>query len=461
MGGDARRVATSRASARGRCPEPLGQTLGVRRRRSATAGNPVRQALVRYVASGLVAVVLVSLLGVWLIRRAGENEAIRDAKDETRIAAHGSVEPVVTDGLIRGDPRALEAVDRVVQERVLTERSIARVKIWDRTGRVVYSDEHRLIGARYPMSPEDVATFRARRVSAEVSDLSKPENRFERTAGRLLEVYLPIQTASGTPLRYEAYYRSSFISARASRIFRQFAPVMLGALILLAALQLPLAWRLARRVETGQDEREQLLRRAIEASDVERRRIARDLHDGVVQDLAGVSYSLSAAADGAPEPYGDQLRSAAAETRQGIGQLRTLLVEIYPPELKRAGLEAALGDLASSSRARGIETALEAQPGLELSPETEALFFRVAQEALRNVIRHARAQHVRIEVGCADERARLLVADDGRGFDPAVPRESGHFGLSLLADLMRDAGGELAVDSAPGRGTRVSAEVDA
>jgi signal transduction histidine kinase len=420
----------------------------------------VREALVRYVASGLVAVVLVSLLGVWLIRRAGESEAIRDAKDETRIAAQGSVEPVVTDGLIRGDPRALAAVDRVVQERVLTEPSIARVKIWDRTGRVVYSDEPRLIGARYPMSAEDLAAFRARRVSAEVSDLSKPENRFERSFGRLLEVYLPIHTASGTPLRYEAYYRSSFISARGSRIFRQFAPVMLGGLILLAAIQLPLAWRLARRVQTGQDERERLLQRAIDASGVERRRIARDLHDGVVQDLAGVSYSLSAAAEGAPEPYGAELRAAAAETRQGIGQLRTLLVEIYPPELQRAGLEAALGDLASSARARGIETSLEVQPELELRPETEALFFRVAQEALRNSIRHARAQHVRIEVGRRNGRARLLVADDGGGFDPDVRRESGHFGLTMLADLVADAGGVLDVDSEPGRGTQVSAEVE-
>ena len=134
---------------------------------------------------------------------------------------------------------------------------------------------------------------------------------------------MPIRTPSGRPLRYEAYYRSSFISARGRRIFRQFAPVMLGALSLLALTQLPLAWQLARRVGKSQDERERLLKSAIEASDVERRRIARDLHDGVVQDLAGVSYSLSAAAEGAPAPFDAELREAAAETRQGIRQLRT------------------------------------------------------------------------------------------------------------------------------------------
>jgi len=168
---------------------------------------------------------------------------------------------------------------------------------------IVYSDEPRLIGAHYTLRPADRAEFRNRKVDAEVSNLSKPENRFERGFGRLLEVYLPISTPHGTPLRYETYYRSSFVDARARRIFRQFAPVMLGALILLALIQLPLAWRLAKRVERGREERERLLRQAIEASETERQRIARDLHDGVVQDLAAASYSLAAAADGAPPPY--------------------------------------------------------------------------------------------------------------------------------------------------------------
>ena len=268
----------------------------------------------RYVGSGLLAVVLISLLGVWLVRRAGEAEAIRDAKDQTRIAAQGSVEPVLTDALVRGDPKAISELDRVIQERVLGNPStpIVRVKIWDRSGRVLYSNEPRLIGASYAMSPHDLAEFKGTRVDAAVTDLTKPENRFERGLGKLLEVYMPIHTPSGRPLRYEEYYKSSFISARARRIFRQFAPAMLGALILLALIQLPLAWQLARRVRKGQDEREGLLRRAIEASDVERRRIARDLHDGVVQDLAGVSLFAFGSCRGCPHA----LRREAARGRR-------------------------------------------------------------------------------------------------------------------------------------------------
>ena len=440
----------------------LGQTLPVRWRGPPDAKqNPVREAMVWYVASGLAAVVLVSLLGVWLFSRAGEAEAIRDAKDQTRIAAEGSVEPVLSDALVRGDPRALATLDRVVQERVLSDASIMRVKIWDRSGRVVYSDEPRLIGARYALSRNVLAEFKGRRVDAAVTNLSKPENRFERRFGRLLEVYMPIRTPSGRPLRYEAYYRSSFISARGRRIFRQFAPVMLGALILLALIQLPLAWQLARRVGKSQDERERLLNSAIEASDVERRRIARDLHDGVVQDLAGVSYSLSAAAEGAPAPFDAELREAAAETRQGIRQLRTLLVEIYPPELHRAGLAAALADLLTACEARGMETALDVDHEVELTREAEALFFRAAQEALRNVIKHAGATRVGVSVGRKNGRVQLLVEDNGGGFDPKRLDGTGHFGLRMLADLVRSSDGELEIDSTPGAGSRVSVEVAA
>jgi two-component system NarL family sensor kinase len=421
--------------------------------------NPVREALVWYLASGLVAVMVISLLGVWLFRRAGEAEAIRDAKDQTRIAAEGSVEPALSDGLVRGDPGALAALDRVVQERVLSDPSIVRVKIWDRSGRVVYSDEPRLIGARYALSQNDLAEFKGRQVDAAVTNLSKPENRFERQFGRLLEVYMPIRTPRGRPLRYEAYYRSAFISSRARRIFSQFAPLTLGALVLLALIQLPLAWQLARRVRRTQDEREKLLNRAIEASDVERRRIARDLHDGVVQDLAAVSYSISAAAEGAPVPLDAELREAAAETRQGIRQLRTLLVEIYPPELHRAGLSAALADLLTASEARGIETTLEVDPEVELGREAEALLFRVAQEALRNVIKHAGATHVGVSVGRKNGGVQLLVSDNGRGFDPERLNGDAHFGLRMLTDLVRDSGGKLEIDSKLGTGSRVSVEV--
>ena len=423
--------------------------------------NPVWQAVVRYLLISLAAVVLISLLGVYLIDRSGQAEAIRDAKDQTRASAKWAVEPVLTNGAISGDPKALRDLDQVIRRRVLRDSLVVRVKIWDRSGRIVYSDEPRLIGARYPISDEELKEFDTSRIDADISDLSKPENRFELRFGKLLEVYATLQAPSGELLRYEEYYRSSYVTDRASRIFREFAIVSLGALILLALIQLPLAWQLASRLRRGQRERVDLLQRAVDASETERRRIAADLHDGVVQNLAGVSYSLSAAANDAPPEMAPALREAAAQTREGIRELRSLLVEIYPPELHRQGLEAALGDLLAPCTSRGIKTRLRVEPEGELPQNVQALFFRAAQEALRNVVKHADAKSVEVAVESQNGRATLCVADDGGGFDPEQGPEGAHFGLRLLRDLVREIGGDLKIDSKPGRGTTIRLEVAA
>ena len=98
-----------------------------RLRRQEGGPGPVREAMTRYVAIGLVTIALISIVGVWLFRRAGEAEAIRDAKDQTRIAAE-AVEPVLSDALLREKPNSLAAVDRVVQERVLSRPDDAIVR---------------------------------------------------------------------------------------------------------------------------------------------------------------------------------------------------------------------------------------------------------------------------------------------------------------------------------------------
>ena len=103
-----------------------------------------------------------------------------------------------------------------------------------------------------------------------MSDLSAPENRYERSQKKLLEVYLPIRTPNGQRLLFEAYFRYGAVSAAGSRIWRSFAPISLGALIVLELVQIPLAWSLARRLRQRQREREALLRQALDASDLER-----------------------------------------------------------------------------------------------------------------------------------------------------------------------------------------------
>jgi two-component system, NarL family, sensor kinase len=422
--------------------------------RRTTAGERVQRwaasAVVQFAVSGLVALAVVGLLAVHLVQRSARDEALRDAKDLTRIAGQGIVAPALTPGVLRGDPAALNRLDDVVRRDVLRP-PVVRVKLWTPGGRILYSDEPRLIGEHYRLGDEELEALRGG-VDAEISDLSKPENRFERSDHRLREVYLGITGPRGRRLLFEEYLRDSSIAAGGQRVWRDIAPVLLGALVLLYLVQIPLAGSLTRRLRRGQHEREALLHQAIDASEHERRRIARELHDGVVQDLAGVSYGLSAAAAGPDGPGAGPVSAAADEVRRAIRQLRTLLLDLYPERLHRQGLEGALSDLLARLHARSLTTELSIEPGLELPAAQEALLFRAAQEALRNVTDHARATHVGVEVSRSDGKVTLAVADDGQGIAPADD-ERPRLGLRMLEDLAEASGGSLEITSAPGSGT--------
>ena len=186
-------------------------------------------------------------------------------------------------------------------------------------------DEPRLIGARYDLGSDEEETLAKGDAKEYLSDLNRPENRFERQFGPLYEVYTRIRAADGAPLLFEvpALLRADL---QGRQIWRPFAVALLASLFLLWLIQVPLAWRLARRLQRSQLERERLLVHALEASADERRRIAADLHDGVVQDLAGTSFSLEAAAQDRREPPSLGLRAtlanAATTTRASIRQLR-------------------------------------------------------------------------------------------------------------------------------------------
>ena len=422
----------------------------------------MRHPVAQFAVAGLAVLAVFGAAALLALRGLGNAEALRDARQFATLAGQGIVEPTVAAGLLRGEPEAIAAVDRIVQERVLGER-VVRVKLWARDGRIVYSDEPRLIGARFPLEAEKLDVLRSGATNASLTDVSGPENRYERGQGDLYEVYLPIRAPDGTPLLFETYQRRSAVASTGRRIWMPFAALMLGSLVLLWLVQVPLAWRLDRRLRRSQAEREALLVRAVEASDDERRRIAADLHDGPVQDLAGISYSLSAAAETEGSAAArETLRQAAAGTRDSMRRLRSLLVEIHPPNLRASGLEAALADLLAPLRARGAETSLTVDPALGLDEGAERIVYRAAAEALRNVERHADANRVTVVVEERDDGVRLVVTDDGVGFgtgDRERRREEGHVGLSLLEELAERAGGRLAVRSAPGDGTTFELEL--
>jgi two-component system, NarL family, sensor kinase len=426
------------------------------------ASGSVSRTVLQFASTALLAVIVIGVAALVVLRGAGSDQSIREARSITRLLATGVVEPSLRDGILRQDPQAIATLDAIVKARVL-QSPVVRVKIWSPDGRIVYSDEQRLIGERFSLGGEERDVLADGTVAAEISDLTRPENRFERREGKLLEVYLPVHTPSGQPLLFESYMRFSAVEASGREVWLAFMPALVGALLLLWLIQVPLAWAFARRLEHGRRERERLLERAVHASEVERRRIASDLHDGVVQDLAGITFSLASSAERERgSEVGPVLAEAAEVTRQSMRRLRSLLVEIYPPSLEAAGLQPALLDLLAPLSPRGISTDLEMPDGLRLEPQLEQLFFRTAQEALRNAVAHARARHVTVRIREAGGHVTLLVEDDGVGFssDEAARRQrEGHVGLVALAGLAADAGGRLDVTSVPGRGTSVQLEV--
>jgi two-component system NarL family sensor kinase len=424
-------------------------------------------AVAQFAVTGLAVLVAVGLAGVAVLRHQARHEAIREARELTRFAGQGVVEPALTPALLRGDPRAVASMDSVIGHRVLRS-PVVRVKLWDPSGKILYSDEHRLIGKTFGLGPGERRALVTGHPDADISDLSEPENRYERGHGKLLEVYLGIRGPGGRPLLFETYQSYGSVTSSGRRVWTSFLPVLLGALGVLALLQVPLAWTLAGRIRRGEEERLRLAERALDASNQERRRIAGDLHDGVVQSLAGISYGLAAASehidgDATPE-LRDGVRRAASEARRSIRELRSLLVDIYPPSLEREGLGAALSDLMTRAGKAELDTSLEVEPGLAAPADREALVFRAAQETLRNVVAHAEAKHVRVAVTRPEGAMRLVVEDDGRGFDASAQAAartvgSGHFGLRALRDLVGEAGGSMDVDASPGHGTRIVVEV--
>jgi signal transduction histidine kinase len=137
-----------------------------------------------------------------------------------------------------------------------------------------------------------------------------------------------------------------------------------------------------------------------------------------------------------------------------MGGLRSLVVDIYPPTLRSAGLPAALRDLTATLTSRSTNARIEVDEDAvaALTLEQQQAVFRVAQECLRNTVNHAAASEAVIRVEAADEGVLLEVSDNGRGFDPAV-RPDEHLGVSLISDVATSIGARLELRTAPGQGT--------
>jgi len=209
---------------------------------------------------------------------------------------------------------------------------------------------------------------------------------------------------------------------------------------------------------------QQRLRDTLASAEQERRRWARELHDETLQGLGALQMLLSSALRRSdPAQVEAAVRAAVGEIGTEIEKLRTLITELRPAALDELGLQPALESLADRVAAvEGIvvstDVALDDDATGEagrLAPELETALYRLVQEALTNVVKHARAERVEVTVRTRDGRVELTVRDDGRGFDPDAPHTG--FGLLGMQERVVLAGGSLELSSAPGGGTTVRA----
>lgn len=185
----------------------------------------------------------------------------------------------------------------------------------------------------------------------------------------------------------------------------------------------------------------------------ERNRLARELHDALTQSLFGLRLRLEA---------GDNV-GASSLLEDIFAELRSLILQLRPPALELDGLVPSLGKhLDVVGRTHGVTIRLDAMPLGDLDAGVEQALFRIAQEAVTNVVRHANAENVTVAIGRSGDTVSLDVVDDGTGFDPDHQAiSSRRLGLVSMRERAADLGGSLRIDSGPGRGTTVHAEVRA
>ena len=429
-------------------------------------GSVLRAALVRFALLSIAAGLVLMVGTIVVAQQIAEHRALETARGQGAGMAHRLAAPLVDRDVRSGDLAATERLSTVMANR-MRDGSVHHIKMWDESGRVIWSDDPELVGQRFELADEVAALFGTRDSIAELSNLSAEENAAARADERRLEVYVGAHDREGVPLVLEAHLATDQMESDARHIVWTFVPLVVGALVLFMLVVLPLAVSLCRRIERARAEQARMTRHALLASDLERRRIADDLHDGVVQDLAGLGYALPTAArmleeDGRDIPTAQATLARATDlVHRDVTSLRSMMADLYPPDLRGDGLRPAVGQLVHTEAvAAGLEGEVDVDEDLEVSVDAGRLAYRVVREGLRNVVKHASARHVRVELRTRAGEALVRVVDDGRGpgTDPELRVGSGrHLGLTLLRDTIHDVGGSLELQAPAAGGTVLEA----
>ncbi|HTK17643.1 MAG TPA: hypothetical protein VL769_14715 [Acidimicrobiia bacterium] len=347
-----------------------------------------------FTAAGVVALLIATAATAVAGHQAGEREAIVDLRAKTLGLALLRIQPVVTDSLLEGNITAVGFVSYAVRRHVLDD-AIARVKVWTKGGTIVYSDERRLIGTHQPLRADQLAAISSERVRSRISDPSLPENRFERSDGKLLQVDLRMKAPNGEPLLLEVFYRYRAVSTAGTHVWNRFAPYALGALAGLAVVLITTGCLLARRLT--------------------RRRRRPSTQPVVAVPEVPEPENVADAPAHEPDPATEFVR--------------------------------ALSRLVAGSNANGIPSTLDTDVHNTIPPAIAELLFRATEATLRT---HDYTTPVTVRVSDRDHVATLDVFENAG---------ASHVDLRALTDLVADSAGRLVADAAADGATRVHVEV--
>ncbi|MFC5380653.1 sensor histidine kinase [Aquipuribacter nitratireducens] len=444
------------------------------RLRRSRARDGWRVPVTRYVVVSLVVLLVVGVLTDAVMSSLARQRALDAAVGRTDRFAETVVLPLLPDvadgSAVAAGPAAARspvpspALDAVVDSRV-ADGSLRSVTVWSADGTLVYA---RGRGSRDDVVSDDTDALPGGPVLRlqDADDASVDVDGLSSLPGRGLArlapgdhahvVVLAGEEGERDPLLVEVVAPAPELLDVADSLRLPMVAAALLALVVLGFAQLPLAVSLARRVSVAERSRRVLLAQAVASADLERRRLARQLHDDVIQDLAGLGYGLESLQRHGPQEHRAELEAARALVTDDVAKLRGILTDLYPSDLDGGRLTERLEALAAPLRDEGVDVVVRVGAVDHLDRTRTRLVHRVARECLANAHKHAHARTVTVSLRDGGSGTVLRVEDDGRGFDVTGAREEGHFGLTIVRDLVTEIGGSLDVRSRPGRGTTVT-----
>jgi signal transduction histidine kinase len=420
-----------------------------------------RTAVRRFVVAVLLATAVLALGTVAASRHVAEREALRDAEvTASKVAQDVAAKHV---GGVRrdDDPAAAQRLGRAMRAQ-MREHSLRHVQLWDESGKVLWADRPSMTGRTFELSEPVRRLFGTTDAVTELTEGARAAPKGESTEKGLVEVYVGAEDLSGKPFVFESYTSPDSLKDNTGIIFWEYVWVGLGSLVLFAGATIPMAVSVARRVDAAQRHRSEILRQALRSSRHERRRLAQDVHDGVIQDLSAVGYALPTILDRLPhDPESEKARRLGEQINgllvEGVTSLRALATDLLPPDLEGLDLEVTLQELAARAQASGIEVTVHVDEDVDAEPDILSMAHRCVREALQNVVKHSGATRAWVTVSQDGDLVRVRVVDDGRGLDGARYDEPGHLGLKLLADMLRELEGDLALQPRAEGGTVLTA----